>query len=170
MGRLAAVGFMVWPTALRYNATLYSDPVALVCFIWFLIAFQRAAMRGDENGAPSWGRWLLAGGVLALCVEMKPLYLLYTPIAFLLAFLLTIVEAAAGWKGLDNLLIPVVGFLVLRVIMACTLAELAGQAAIILGLAISFILMRFESRPSNRALTGFVFAGTLSSISGMIPF
>jgi hypothetical protein len=86
VGRLAAIGFMVWPTALRYNATLYSDPIALVFFIWFLIAFQRAAMRGDGTGAPSWGRWLLAGGVLALCVEMKPLYLLYTPIAFLLAF------------------------------------------------------------------------------------
>jgi 4-amino-4-deoxy-L-arabinose transferase-like glycosyltransferase len=87
VGRLAAVGFLLWPTALRYNATLYSDPIALVCFIWFLIAFQRAeaVTREDATGA-SWWRWLLAGGVLALCIEMKPLYLFYTPIAFLLAF------------------------------------------------------------------------------------
>ncbi len=81
---LAAIGFLLWPPAVRYAATIYSDSIALLCFLGFLIAFQLAATRQEPTGA-SWGRWLFAGGLLALCVQMKPLYLLYTPIAFLLA-------------------------------------------------------------------------------------
>jgi phytol kinase len=71
--------------------------------------------------------------------------------AFLLAFLLMIVEAAVGWKGLDNLLIPVIGFLVLKVTSNCSLAELISQAVITLSLSISLFLMRFRARFSNGA-------------------
>lgn len=84
VARLAAVGFLLWPPFVRYGATIYSDSMALLCFLGFLIALQLAATRQEPAGA-WWGRWLLAGGLLALCVQMKPLYLLYTPIAFLLA-------------------------------------------------------------------------------------
>jgi len=90
-------------------------------------------------------------------------------IAFLLAFLLMIVEAAAGWKGLDNLLIPVVGFLVLKLTVDCTLAELVGQAGLVLSLSLSLFLMRFRTRFRNNALPGVVFGGTLSSIPGIFP-
>jgi len=72
-------------------------------------------------------------------------------IAFLLAFLLMIVEAAVGWKGLDNLLIPVIGFLVLKVTIDCTLAELISQALISLSLPISLLLLLFRARFSNSA-------------------
>lgn len=72
--------------------------------------------------------------------------------AFLLALLLMIVEAVAGWKGLDNLLIPVAGLVVLKVIVNCTLAELISQAVITLGLSISLFLMRYRIRLSNSAL------------------
>ena len=72
-------------------------------------------------------------------------------IAFLLAFLLMIVEAAVGWKGLDNLLIPVIGFLVLKVTIDCSLAELISQAVITLSLSSSLFLMGFRARFSNSA-------------------
>jgi len=91
-------------------------------------------------------------------------------IAFLLAFLLMIVEAAVGWKGLDNLLIPVIGFLVLKITIDCTLAELISQAVITLGLSISLLLLHFRTRFSSSALLRGVFVGTLSSIPGIIPF
>ena len=91
-------------------------------------------------------------------------------IAFLLAFLLTIVEAAAGWKGLDNLLIPVVGFLVLKISVDCTLAALVGQAVLAMSLSLSLVLMRFRIRLRSNALSEAFFVGILSSISGIIPF
>ena len=72
--------------------------------------------------------------------------------AFLLAFILMIVEAAVGWKGLDNLLIPVIGYLVLKVSIDCTLAELMSQVVITLGLSISLFLMRYRTRLSDSAL------------------
>lgn len=73
-------------------------------------------------------------------------------IAFLLAFLLMIVEAAFGWKGLDNLLIPVIGFLVLKAAIDCSLAELISQTVITLSLSISLILLHFRIRFSSSAL------------------
>ncbi|MGD9173888.1 MAG: hypothetical protein PVF29_06985 [Desulfobacterales bacterium] len=72
--------------------------------------------------------------------------------AFLLAFLLMIVEAAVGWKGLDNLLIPVCGFLILKGLIPCTLAGLISQTAITLSLSISFMLLSFRIRFRSRAL------------------
>jgi phytol kinase len=71
--------------------------------------------------------------------------------AFLLAFLLMIVEAAVGWKGLDNLLIPVIGFFVLKGLIDCTLAELISQTAITLSLSISLMLLRFRIRFNSHA-------------------
>ena len=87
---------------------------------------------------------------MLLCTDLgsKEIFL----IAFLLAFLLMIVEAAVGWKGLDNLLIPVIGFLVLKAIIDCTLAELISQALISLSLPISLFLLRFRTRFNSRAL------------------
>jgi 4-amino-4-deoxy-L-arabinose transferase-like glycosyltransferase len=87
VARLAAVAFLLWPPFIRYDVTLYSDSMALLCLLGFLIAFDLAATRQEQEPAGvASGRWLLAGALLALCVQMKPLYLLYTPVAFLLAF------------------------------------------------------------------------------------
>ena len=91
-------------------------------------------------------------------------------IAFLLAFLLMIVEAAAGWKGLDNLLIPLVGFLILRITTDCSLSELVCQAGLALGLALSLFLMRSRIRFRSKKFPGFVSVGRRSSISGTTPF
>lgn len=90
-------------------------------------------------------------------------------IAFLLAFLLMIVEAAVGWKGLDNLLIPLVGFLILKVAIDCSLAELIRYAAITLSLSLSLILVHFRIRFRSSVFLGVVFVGTLMSVSRIIP-
>ncbi len=82
--RLAAAGVLLWPLFPRYGATLYSDSIGLLAFLAFLVAFP---VRG-ASAAPvraRWQRWIWAGVLLGFCVHVKPLYLLYTPFAFLFA-------------------------------------------------------------------------------------
>jgi phytol kinase len=72
--------------------------------------------------------------------------------AFLLAFLLMIVEAAFGWSGLDNLLIPVTGFLILKGLANFALAELIAQTVLTLSLSIPLFLSYFQRRFRRGAL------------------
>lgn len=72
--------------------------------------------------------------------------------AFLLAFLLMIVEAAFGWNGLDNLLIPVVGFLILKGLANFALTELIAQTVLTLSLSIPLFLSYFQRRFRRGAL------------------
>jgi len=105
-GMLAGVAFLLWPPFVRYGASIYSDSIALLLFLVYLLAFPicrggswvagklllPVATPGsaDPPGAAPPRRWLqfvLAGALLGLCLQMKPLYLLYTPIAFCVAIL-----------------------------------------------------------------------------------
>lgn len=84
VARIAGIGFLLWPQLVRYGATLYSDSIALTMFLVFLLSWPRRAMPKDMN-AHRCLQYIVAGGLLGLCVQMKPLYLIYTPIAFILA-------------------------------------------------------------------------------------
>ncbi len=84
--RLSGAAVLLWPPFARYGATLYSDSIGLLAFLAFLVAFP---FRGAA-AAPApvrWSRWLGAGLLLGLAVQTKPLYLVYTPFAFLFALL-----------------------------------------------------------------------------------
>jgi 4-amino-4-deoxy-L-arabinose transferase-like glycosyltransferase len=82
--RIAALAVLFWPPFARYGATLYSDSLGLLAFAAFLFV---APLRGTAELGSAVGlrRWLVAGLLLGLCVHVKPLYLLYTPFAFVLA-------------------------------------------------------------------------------------
>ncbi len=83
---LAGVAFLLWPPFVRYGASIYSDSIALLLFLIYLLAFPLA---GAGESAPQRRalQFALAGALLGLCLECKPLYLLYTPVAFVLAAL-----------------------------------------------------------------------------------
>jgi 4-amino-4-deoxy-L-arabinose transferase-like glycosyltransferase len=85
VARLAAVLVLLWPPFVRYAATIYSDSLALLLFLCFLLVFPLQPDFPAVRGPPAW-KWLIAGAVLGICVLTKPLYLLYCPIAFILAF------------------------------------------------------------------------------------
>jgi 4-amino-4-deoxy-L-arabinose transferase-like glycosyltransferase len=83
VARLAAVGVAVWPPFVRYGATLYSDSLGVLALLLVLLAWPSPE---DVIGvAFGWRRWLGAGALLALCVHVKPLYLVFVPLAAALA-------------------------------------------------------------------------------------
>jgi 4-amino-4-deoxy-L-arabinose transferase-like glycosyltransferase len=81
---LASIVFLLWPPFVRYGASIYSDSIALLLFLVYLLALPLPGTT-EQPALRRWLQWGLAGGLLGLCLQMKPLYLLYTPIAFLLA-------------------------------------------------------------------------------------
>jgi 4-amino-4-deoxy-L-arabinose transferase-like glycosyltransferase len=84
VARLAAVLTLLWPPFVRYAATIYSDSFALLLFLVFLLLFPLPSELAAV-GHIRWRQWLIAGAMLGICLLTKPLYLLYAPIAFLLA-------------------------------------------------------------------------------------
>jgi hypothetical protein len=90
--RLAALGVLFWPSFLWLGVTLYSDVFTLLVFLVYLNAVPPPWLSQDPTRIP-WRRWLLAGGLLGLCMHFRPMYLLYAPIGFLLA-----VWNSPGWR------------------------------------------------------------------------
>jgi 4-amino-4-deoxy-L-arabinose transferase-like glycosyltransferase len=83
--RLASAGVLLWPAFVRYDATLYCDSIGLLVFLCFLIALPLSNATQSANGR-RWLQFCIAGGLLSLCIQTKPLYLIYIPFAVLFAF------------------------------------------------------------------------------------
>ena len=79
---LGGLGVMLWPLFVRYGATLYTESVALPLFAGLLLAMPGPWKPGEDQR----GRWLVAGVVLGLCMHYRPMYLLYSPFAALIAY------------------------------------------------------------------------------------
>lgn len=93
---LSGLGVMLWPPFIWYGATLYSETTALPFFAGFLLAIP-GTRRSDTLRTR---RWLGAGALLGVCMHIRPMYLLYSPFAALIAY----------WRGPGRLrgMIPVV--------------------------------------------------------------
>jgi len=87
-------------------------------------------------------------------------------IALLLGLLLTIVEALAGWRGLDNLFIPVAGLIFLRAMIDAPVMELVMQEMVMLSLATGIVLFRRWTTLDTNALLGALLVGYMSWILG----
>jgi phytol kinase len=87
-------------------------------------------------------------------------------IALLLGFLLTIVEALAGWRGLDNLCIPVAGFIFLRAMVDAPVMELVMQEMVMLSLATGIAVFRRWTTLDTSARLGAMLVGYMSWILG----
>lgn len=79
---LAGAGVLIWPTFVRFGITLYSDSIALMVFLLYL-NLTPSGLRQEPALSP-W-RWVLSGALLGLCMHLRPMYLLYAPIAAALA-------------------------------------------------------------------------------------
>jgi 4-amino-4-deoxy-L-arabinose transferase-like glycosyltransferase len=85
VAKLASVGVLLWPAFVRYDATLYCDSIGLLAFLCFLVALPLSNASQSTNGR-RWLQFCIAGGLLSLCIQTKPLYLIYVPFALLLVF------------------------------------------------------------------------------------
>jgi 4-amino-4-deoxy-L-arabinose transferase-like glycosyltransferase len=82
--KFASIGFLLWPVFVRFDATLYSDSMALLVFLVYLLSFPLKVTPDDTN-ISRWMQFCISGGLLSLCMQMKPLYLIYLPFAVVLA-------------------------------------------------------------------------------------
>jgi hypothetical protein len=79
---LAGLGVMFWPPFVWFGASLYSESAALPLFAAFLLAVPAARGSGAVRGR----RWLGAGVLLGLCMHFRPMYLVFSPFAALIAY------------------------------------------------------------------------------------
>jgi len=75
---LAGLATAFWPLFLIYGRTLYSETTALPFFTAFLASFPRGACLGMKDSNPNW-RWFASGVLFALCMLVRPMYLIFTP-------------------------------------------------------------------------------------------
>jgi hypothetical protein len=76
----------VWPLFLFYGRTLYSETTALPVFLGFLASLPQGSRLGPEREVPRW-RWGVSGVILAVCMFIRPMYLLFTPFVPLIIWL-----------------------------------------------------------------------------------
>src|SRR5204862_8025108 len=81
--------------------------------------------------------------------------------ALLLAWLATMFEAIA-WAGLDNLALPLVAYLLLKVYLDLPAPELAWRLAITGGLMVFVLSWRFQTTLQGDAVLGAVLVGYIS--------
>jgi hypothetical protein len=102
---LAGLSVMLWPPFIWYGATLFSEAAALPFFSALLLAIP--GTRGSD--ALRTRRWFGAGALLAICMHIRPMYLLYSPFAALIAYW----RGPKGLRGLCCCLALTVGCLAL---------------------------------------------------------
>ena len=82
-------------------------------------------------------------------------------IGLLLGFLAMMFEAIA-WRGLDNLVLPLVSFLLLKSYLSLDVAHLIGRLAITSGLVAIALVYRTRTTLGGSALLGAVLVGYVS--------
>jgi hypothetical protein len=75
-----------WGPFLYYNHSLYSEGVACLVFLSFLLLLPTGSIV-SERFETNWLQYALAGFVLSLCMLIRPMYLLFLPFALLMIFL-----------------------------------------------------------------------------------
>jgi hypothetical protein len=99
----AGLGIIFWPLFVIYGSTLYSETLALPCFIALLLLLPGGLKNSVQtHGIPGWkqaSRLIVAGMALGLCMHVRPMYLLFTP------FLVLIVGISVG--GMLRAIAPV---------------------------------------------------------------
>jgi 4-amino-4-deoxy-L-arabinose transferase-like glycosyltransferase len=83
---ITGIACLLWPPFVRYSATLYSDSFGLLMFLVVLLSLPKEG-GSVQRDRWHWLQWVLAGGLLGIAMQVKPLYLLYLPFAVLLCIL-----------------------------------------------------------------------------------
>lgn len=89
LGLVAGILLALWPMQLFLATSLYSETVALPCFLLFLLALPPGARarRGDGQVGSSPGGAILAGLALGATAHIRTMYLLFLPFALIIPFL-----------------------------------------------------------------------------------
>lgn len=82
-------------------------------------------------------------------------------IALMLGLLVTLFEAVA-WRGLDNLFVPLGGFLLLKIYLTMDLAQLFARALVLCTLLAAIVFLRRRTPLNDSGVVGSVLAGYVS--------
>lgn len=85
-GVLAATALMLWPTAVFYGTSLYSETLALPVFLAALVILP-AGSRVREGARADLRTCVVAGLVLGLAAHVRPMYLLFLPVMLIILLL-----------------------------------------------------------------------------------
>jgi len=82
-------------------------------------------------------------------------------IALMLGLLVTLFEAVA-WRGLDNLFVPLGGFLLLKIYLAMDMRQLLARALVLCSLLAAIVFLRRRTTLNDSGVVGSVLAGYVS--------
>ncbi len=157
------------------NLILYIIPVLILTLadaVAALIGVRYGEIKYTTSDGVKSTEGSIAFFTMALLATLIPL-LLFTEvgrtetllIALIIAILVMYIEALA-WKGLDNLFIPLGGFLLLKVYMDMGVPELAIRLVVILALFVIFLLYRKRTTLNDSATMAAALAGYLIWAAG----
>jgi phytol kinase len=171
-----AIGIAVVFLLSQGDCLLYSVPVLVLTFAdaaAALVGTFYGLFRFETPGGKKSVEGSFAFFVVAFLNIQIPLFLCSDAgqhravlIALLLGFLLTIVEALAGWRGLDNLFVPVAGVIFLRAMIEAPLIELVVQGMVMLSLAAGLVFLHRQRTLNTSALLGAILVGDMSWLLG----
>lgn len=159
------------PGSPELRLVLYSVPILLLAF-----ADAAAALVGvgygrwrysTSDGEKSFEGSIAFFALAFFCVHVPVLLLTDTGraetllIALLLAWLAMMFEAIS-WRGLDNLVLPLVTFLLLRIYLDTSLLELERRLAVTAGLTAFLVLFHRRTTLAGSALLGAFLVGYIS--------
>lgn len=163
---IASFALLFWLA--RGDKLLYSIPILVVTLADALAALIGQTygrfplrMRGDRKTIEGASTFLL---IAFLCIHVPVLLqggtgrLESLLIAADIGLMVMLAEAAAWW-GLDNLLIPILGYMALKSMLAMDAAELLTHLAFVLSLGGIMFLMRKHTTLGDDALAGGVLWG-----------
>jgi hypothetical protein len=117
---------MFWPPFLYYGNTLYSETTALPLFILMLLCLPRGS-RISEGPPEKGGGALLAGLFLGLCMLVRPMYLIFAPLAVGIVFLEEQSRTVAGRRAA----LVLAGAAILAVPWSVYLSSHAGRPVVV---------------------------------------
>ncbi len=162
----------LFATALpEYRVLLYCIPLLLLTLAdaaAALVGINYGSLRFDASDGMKSTEGSLAFFLCAfLCVHI-PLLLgsntgrVETLLIALLMALLAMLFEAIAWAGLDNLILPLVGYLLLRIYLGLSVVELEMRVAMTVGLMVFVLLYRTRTTLLGSALLGACLVGYLS--------
>jgi hypothetical protein len=98
----------VWPLFVFYGRTLYSETTALPVFLGFLASLPRGGRLAPAAVAP-WWRWALSGVLLAVCMLIRPMYLIFLPFVPIIIWLEEKDDAKARRAAVTRMVALVLG-------------------------------------------------------------
>lgn len=128
-GLAAGVLLTLWPMQIFLATSLYSETLALPCFLLFLLVLPLGsrALHGEAPANIQGRAALFAGLVLGLTAHIRPMYLLFLPFALVVPF----VEDGSWQRAVKRSLLVGLGFALVVLPWSLWMSSRHGQAIIL---------------------------------------